>query len=61
MPKIHEKEIIRLDADEVGNLLDEVDTGDKSNRNLNRNFMLKLKTRDLAILTLAAWNWYSCF
>ena len=28
MPKIHEKEIVRLDADEVGNLLDEVETGD---------------------------------
>ena len=51
MPKIHEKEIIRLDADEVGNLLDEVDTGDKLTKS-QQKFHAKTKTRDLAILTL---------
>ena len=28
MPKLHEKEIIRLDIDEVAELLDEVESGD---------------------------------
>lgn len=51
MPKIHEKEIIRLDTDEVVTLLDEVDTGDKLTKS-QQKFHAKTKTRDLAILTL---------
>lgn len=51
MPKIHEKEIIRLDTDEVVTLLDEVDTGDKLTKSQHK-FHAKTKTRDLAILTL---------
>ena len=51
MPKIHEKEIVRLDADEVGNLLDEVETGDKLTGN-QKYFHEKTKIRDVAILTL---------
>ena len=51
MPKIHDKDIIRLDTDEVKELLDEVETG----RNLTaqqQHFHEKTKVRDLAILTL---------
>lgn len=51
MPKIHEKEIVRLDADEVSSLLDEVETGDKLT-NSQKNFHEKTKVRDMAILTL---------
>ena len=50
-PKIHEKNIIRLDADEVAKLLDMVESGegltDKELEYHNRT-----KTRDVAILTL---------
>lgn len=51
IPKIHEKEIIRLDIDEVARLLDEVETGD----NLTARQLMfheKTKKRDLAIMTL---------
>ena len=51
MPKIHDKDIIRLDSDEVKELLDEVETG----RNLTAqqlHYHDKTKVRDLAILTL---------
>ena len=48
MPKIHEKEIVRLDADEVSVLLDQVELGDK----LTKSQHDKTKTRDVAILTL---------
>ncbi len=51
MPKIHEKEIVRLDTDEVGELLDEVERGDKLTKS-QQNFHAKTKTRDIAILTL---------
>jgi site-specific recombinase XerD len=51
MPKIHQKEIVRLDTDEVGTLLDEVETGDKLTKS-QKNFHAKTKTRDIAILTL---------
>lgn len=51
MPKLHQKEIVRLDVDEVSTLLDEVETGDKLTKS-QRNFHDKTKTRDLAILTL---------
>ncbi len=51
MPKIHQKEIIRLDTDEVGTLLDEVETGDRLTKS-QQHFHEKTKCRDLAILTL---------
>ena len=51
MPKIHQKEIVRLDTDEVSILLDEVETGDKLTKS-QQNFQAKTKVRDMAILTL---------
>ena len=51
MPKIHDKNIIRLDSDEVVNLLDEVESGDKLTPQ-QQKFHEKTKVRDLAILTL---------
>lgn len=51
MPRIHEKEIIRLDADEVTLLLDEVQQGDKLSKK-QKAFHNKTKIRDRAILTL---------
>lgn len=51
IPKIHEKEIIRLDIDEIAKLLDEVEYGDSLTENQKR-FHNKTKTRDLALLTL---------
>lgn len=51
MPKIHQKEIVRLDTDEVSILLDEVETGDKLSKS-QQNFHAKTKNRDMAILTL---------
>ena len=38
MPKLHEKEIIRLEIDEVAKLLDEVEEGDKLTE--NRSFTM---------------------
>lgn len=51
MPKIHEKNIIRLDIDEVAMLLDEVENGEKLTEQQKR-FHAKTKNRDLAMLTL---------
>ena len=51
MPKLHEKEIIRLDIDEVAELLDEVEQG-SSLTDKQKAFHEKTKVRDLAILTL---------
>ena len=51
MPKLHQKEIVRLDTDEVSILLDEVELGDKLSKS-QQKFHDKTKTRDLAILTL---------
>ncbi len=51
MPKLHAKEIVRLDADEVAVLLDDVEDG----ANLTKNqlkYHAKTKVRDLALLTL---------
>lgn len=51
MPKIHDKAITRLDVNEVAEFLDNVESGNKlSNAQLKRHD--KLKTRDLALLTL---------
>ncbi|MBO5291741.1 MAG: tyrosine-type recombinase/integrase [Lachnospiraceae bacterium] len=51
MPKLHEKEIIRLEPNEVAILLDEVEEGSKLTKNQQR-FHEKTKVRDMALLTL---------
>lgn len=51
MPKIHDKAIIRLDVDEVVQLLDEVESGE-SLSSRQQMYHERTKTRDLAILTL---------
>lgn len=51
MPKIHEKNIVRLDIDEVANLLDEVESGENLTER-QRHYHEKTKTRDLAMMTL---------
>ena len=51
MPKTHEKAIVRLDVDEVVQLLDKVESGeDLSDR--QQMYHQRTKTRDMAILTL---------
>lgn len=50
-PKLHEKEIIRLDIDEVALLLDEVEHGGQLTEK-QKEFHEKTKVRDLALLTL---------
>jgi len=50
-PKIHEKPILRLEADEVAELLDAVDSGSSLSER-QREFHKKTKLRDIAILTL---------
>lgn len=52
MPKLHEKAIIRLDADEVAKLLDYVDHGGDNLTGQRKAYFEKTKNRDLAILTL---------
>lgn len=51
LPKLHEKEIIRLDADEVAILLNQVEDGTGLTPAQQR-FHKVTKTRDVAILTL---------
>lgn len=51
MPKLHDKEIIRLEPNEVALLLDEVEDGGKLTKNQQR-FHDKTKIRDVALLTL---------
>ena len=51
MPKIHEKAIIRLDVDEVAQLLDEVESGENLTSR-QQMYHQRTKTRDLALLTL---------
>lgn len=51
LPRIHEKNIIRLDVDEVVQLLDEVESGENLSKNQQR-FHEKTKVRDLAMMTL---------
>lgn len=51
MPKLHQKEIVRLDADEVALLLDEVEDGDKLTKS-QKKFHDKTKVRDTALMTL---------
>lgn len=51
MPKLHEKEIIRLEIDEVARLLDQVEEGDALTEK-QKAYHEKTKVRDLAIMTL---------
>lgn len=50
-PKIHDKNIVRLDVDEVANLLDEVESGESLTKK-QQAFHERTKVRDLALLTL---------
>ncbi len=52
LPKLHEKEIIRLDIDEVALLLDEVERGDSLTKQ-QKAFHEKTMMRDLSMLTLS--------
>jgi len=49
MPKLHEKEIIRLDPDEVAILLDYIEDGGEMSKQ-QKAYHDKTKIRDLAIL-----------
>lgn len=51
VPKLHEKEIVRLEIDEVARLLDEVEKGEHITK-AQQKYHDKTKVRDLAILTL---------
>ena len=51
MPKLHDKNIIRMDANEVVEFLDTVESGNKLTKN-QMIFHKKTKVRDLAITTL---------
>lgn len=51
MPKLHDKDIIRLDSDEVSALLDIVENGTNMT-NKQKAYHEKTKVRDLALLTL---------
>ena len=50
-PKVHDKEIIRLEPDETANLLDEVESGNDLTEK-QKQFHEKYNNRDLAIITL---------
>lgn len=51
MPKLHDKEIIRLDPDEVASLLDLVENGEELTE-AEQRYHRVTKVRDLALLTL---------
>lgn len=51
VPKMHQKEIIRLEVDEVARLLDEVESGSSMTKS-QLKYHNKTKVRDLAIMTL---------
>lgn len=51
MPKLHEKEIIRLEPNEVAILLDQVEDGTKLTKK-ELDYHKKTKVRDVALLTL---------
>ena len=51
LPKLHSKDIIRLDPDEVAMLLDHVENGDGLTER-QKSFHKKTKIRDVALLTL---------
>jgi len=52
MPKLHKKQIIRLDPDEVAELLDLVEFGGKDLTGMKKVYYEKNKLRNLAIFTL---------
>ncbi len=52
MPKIHDKAIIRLDADEVASLLDYVESCGEKLTGQKKTYYEKTKERDLALITL---------
>lgn len=52
MPKLHEHEIIRLDADEVDELLELVENGGKDLKGIKKTYYEKNKLRNIAIFTL---------
>ncbi len=52
MPKLHEKEIIRLDAGEVAALLELIENGNDAVSAHQKAYYKKAKVRDLAICTL---------
>ena len=52
MPKTHQKNIIRLDADEVRSLLDLIERGGDNLTSQQRHYFEKTKVRDFAIVTL---------
>lgn len=51
LPKQHQKEIVRLDIDEVAMLLDQVESGEKLTKQ-QKAFHEKTKVRDLALMSL---------
>jgi len=51
VPKLHEKEIIRLEIDEVARLLDEVETAQNMTKT-QQKYHEKTKIRDIAMMTL---------
>ena len=51
MPKIHDNAIVRMEPNEVAEFLDNVESGNKLTNNQLR-FHKKLRSRDLALLTL---------
>ena len=52
MPKLHEKAIIRLEPDEVAIMLDNIENYEKQLTGRKKDFFLKTKNRDIAIITL---------
>lgn len=60
MPKLHEKNIVRLDVDEVAILLDEVESGEKLTEK-TAGISRKDKGSGLGNLNFNAWYRYSCF
>ncbi len=52
MPKLHDKKIIRLDTDEVAELLDYIEHGGDALTGQKKVYYEKTKMRDLAIVTL---------
>lgn len=52
LPKLHKKQIIRLDPDEVAELLDMVEFGGKDLTGMKKVYYEKNKLRNLAIFTL---------
>ena len=52
LPKLHQKQIIRLDPDEVAELLDLVEFGGKDLTGMKKVYYEKNKLRNLAIFTL---------